>query len=250
MNEIQDIRWKQRFSNYEKALNKLKNAIENYDLVYKKEPNYNSDFLEQLRELIIKRFELTFELAWNVMKDYATSQSIPKVNGSRDAVKAAFKLELITNYQVWFDSIESRNKATHSYDEEVANEVFFDIMDKYFSEFQIFYNTMKIKLVEDKISIGLLDSQIEKMQEVFAKYPEIESAIVFGSRAKGNYKYNSDIDIVIKGENASNVSGDIVFDLEDLGIPFEIDLKVFNTISNQELIEHINRVGVSIYVRQ
>jgi nucleotidyltransferase substrate binding protein (TIGR01987 family) len=250
MENTQDIRWKQRFQNYEKALNRLKEAIEKSETFNDNEQKNDLDFFDIIKSGVIKSFEYTYELAWNVMKDYAASQGFLEPKSPKAAIREAFRIGLIQKYEIWSDVLQSRNKTSHTYDDEIANEVFFDIKDKYFSEFQIFYNVMKIKFIEDKLNVGLSEIQIEKIKTVFAKYPEIDSAIIFGSRAKGNYKYNSDIDIALKGENASTVSGDIAFDLEDLNFPNDFDLKVFNTISNQELVEHINRVGIAIYVKQ
>ena len=109
---------------------------------------------------------------------------------------------------------------------------------------------MQIKFIEDKISIGLPDAQIEKIIEVFSKYQEVESAIVFGSRAKGNYKYNSDIDIAIKGDVSLTLMNDISIELDELDMPLKIDLIIFNNIDNQELIEYVERVGMLLYNRE
>ena len=248
----QDIRWKQRFSNYEKALNKLKEAINELEAFNDCEQKNNIVFFDIVKIGIIKSFEFTFELAWNLIKDYAFYQGISDAKGSRDAFKIAVQLELITpsDFHIWFKMIESRNQTSHIYDEDIANEILIKIKSKYYAQFIAFYEVMKNKIAQEKLEIGLTDILIEKIQNVFSKYKEIESAIVFGSRAKGNYRNGSDIDIALKGEISFDLRTKIALALDEIEIPFEIDLKVFNTISNQELIEHINRVGVSIYVKQ
>ncbi len=86
----QDTRWKQRFSNYEKALNLLKEAVETYD----------SDSLEIIKEGTIQRFEFTHELAWNVMKDYLVEEGYQNIIGSKSATRQAFSVNLIENGQV------------------------------------------------------------------------------------------------------------------------------------------------------
>ena len=98
---------------------------------------------------------------------------------------------------------------------------------------------------------GLSNRSIEKIFEVFRANSEIKEAIIFGSRAKGNYHEGSDIDITLKGE-------ELTFDrllriesqLEDKYLPYKFDLSIFKNIENKELIEHINRVGKVFYNRE
>lgn len=91
---------------------------------------------------------------------------------------------------------------------------------------------------------GLEHSDIKKIQAVFASFPEVEEVILFGSRAKGNYKPTSDIDLTLKGEKINlAVLHQIENDLDDLLLPYKIDLSIFEQIDNPDLIEHINRVG-------
>ncbi|MDQ7016807.1 MAG: nucleotidyltransferase substrate binding protein [Gammaproteobacteria bacterium] len=109
-----DVRWKQRFQNYVNALAELSEAIE----------------LQQQRPLsklekqgFVKAFEFTHELAWNVIKDYFFYQGNSQIMGSRDATREAFQKGLITDGDNWMRMIKTRNKAVHTYDEEMAREV-------------------------------------------------------------------------------------------------------------------------------
>jgi type I restriction enzyme S subunit len=71
---------------------------------------------------------------------------------------------------------------------------------------------------------------------------------LYGSRAKGNYRPNSDIDLTLKCKNVDlSTLFKIETDLDDLLLPYKIDLSIFHKIENQDLIEHINRVGVVFY---
>jgi len=98
---------------------------------------------------------------------------------------------------------------------------------------------------------GLSDRTIEKFHTVFSKYPEIEEVVIYGSRAKGNYREGSDIDITLKGEKVTeNIRSKVWFDLDDLNTPYLIDLSVFNSLSSESLVEHINRVGLSFYKKK
>ena len=127
----EDIRWIQRFQNYEKAYLLLGRFIEKGDL---------SEFEKQG---LIKSFEYTYELAWNVMKDYLIYQGISGIMGSRDAIKQAFNKGLIKDGQLWINMIQDRIKTVHTYDEEAAEQVEHQIISVYFDLFSDFYQTMK-----------------------------------------------------------------------------------------------------------
>lgn len=126
-----DIRWVQRFSNYQRARSRLTSAVE---LAARREL---SD-LEQ--QGLIQAFEFVFELAWNVMKDYFHYQGDPDITGSRDAIRSAFKTGLVKDGEGWMQMIKSRNLSAHTYNESVANEIVTNILQKYhqlFAEFAI-----------------------------------------------------------------------------------------------------------------
>jgi len=98
------------------------------------------------------------------------------------------------------------------------------------------------------IQYGLKEEQITAIQNILAQHEEVEQAILFGSRAKGNYKPASDIDLILKGEKLNiTIQNKIANELDDLLLPYIFDLSVFHQISNQELLEHIDRVGVIVY---
>ncbi len=100
-------------------------------------------------------------------------------------------------------------------------------------------------------AFGLSDENILKIRNVFAKFAEVEKVIIYGSRAKGNYRYNSDIDLTLVGEQLSlNVQFRIDESLDDLLLPYKIDLSLFNQISNPDLVEHIQHVGVVFYQKE
>jgi len=91
---------------------------------------------------------------------------------------------------------------------------------------------------------GLSQTEIDKIRKTFARYPEIEKAILYGSRAKGTYKPASDIDLTLVGSSLDiTVLQKIETDLDDLLLPYKIDLSIFHQISNKELTERIQRFG-------
>lgn len=95
---------------------------------------------------------------------------------------------------------------------------------------------------------GLKLSVVKKMQEIFSAFPQVEEVILYGSRAKGNFKNSSDIDLTIKGENLNlKLINKISFCLDDLFLPQTFDLSIFNHISSPDLVEHIERVGQVFY---
>lgn len=99
-------------------------------------------------------------------------------------------------------------------------------------------------------TFGLKQSTIRKINSVFAAVPEIEQVILYGSRAKGNYRSGSDIDLTVKGEGVSlSLLLKIENMLDDLLLPYKIDLSLFHVLGDPDLIDHIRRVGVVFYAR-
>lgn len=95
---------------------------------------------------------------------------------------------------------------------------------------------------------GLQTQQIDAINHVFAKYPQIEQVILYGSRAKGNFKSGSDIDLTIIDQALSfSELLHIQSQLDDLLLPYKFDLSLKRSISNPDLLEHINRVGKIFY---
>jgi len=95
---------------------------------------------------------------------------------------------------------------------------------------------------------GLPQSAIQKINAVLSRYPQVEKAILYGSRAKGNYKNGSDIDLTLQGTSLSlNIVYKILDDIDELLLPYTIDLSIFKDISDPNVIEHIQRVGVKFY---
>jgi predicted nucleotidyltransferase len=99
---------------------------------------------------------------------------------------------------------------------------------------------------------GLTYATVEKIRGVFARFPAIEKAVLYGSRAKGNFKTGSDIDLTLYGEAHAltpDLRASIAGTLDDLMLPYTIDLSIFDMIDHAMLREHIERVGVVFYER-
>ena len=127
----EDIRWKQRFKNYLKALGQLQKFIA--------KGNLNELEVQGL----IQAFEFTHELAWNVMKDYFEYQGNTTITGSRDATREAFQKGLIQDGAQWMEMIKSRNQSTHTYNESTANEIRDRILNYYYDLFVSFKDKME-----------------------------------------------------------------------------------------------------------
>jgi nucleotidyltransferase substrate binding protein (TIGR01987 family) len=146
-----DTRWEQRFSNYVKAFLKLTQAVEyiKHKFIDENEPNNSSkkDYVldEMIREGLIQRFEYTHELAWKTRKDYAFYQGNNNIGGSRDATREAFQLKLVSNGEIWMEMIGSRNKTSHTYNEEIADEIYSKILKDYYPAFLEFHKNMEVK---------------------------------------------------------------------------------------------------------
>lgn len=102
----------------------------------------------------------------------------------------------------------------------------------------------------DASSFGLPPVAVEKIRAVFASHPQVERAVLYGSRAKGNYTKGSDIDLTLYGDDLNQTMLlQIIGELDDLLLPWMIDLSLFLSIDNMQLREHIERVGVVFYQR-
>jgi type I restriction enzyme S subunit len=98
---------------------------------------------------------------------------------------------------------------------------------------------------------GLSELTIEKIRGVFAQFSEIEKAVLYGSRAKGNFKTGSDIDLTLYGAAiTSDLHATIADRLDDLLLPYSIDLSLFDELDHAKLREHIERVGMVFYERE
>lgn len=95
---------------------------------------------------------------------------------------------------------------------------------------------------------GLKKETVQKIKTILASYTAVEEAVLYGSRAKGNFRPGSDIDLVLKGNNLNlQMINKISLDLDDLLLPYLFDLSIYHQITNADLIEHIGRVGKVFY---
>jgi nucleotidyltransferase substrate binding protein (TIGR01987 family) len=109
-----DIRWQQRFSNYKKALGQLREAVVLSE---------NRELSDLEKQGMIQAFEYTHELAWTTLKDFLEYKGQKDIYGSKDASRKAFQLGIVEDGEGWMDMIQSRNKTSHTYNRETAEEI-------------------------------------------------------------------------------------------------------------------------------
>jgi len=101
------------------------------------------------------------------------------------------------------------------------------------------------------MKFGLSENIIKEINNVFETYPKVKEVIIFGSRAMGNYKAGSDIDIAVKGNKITlDDILDISVRIENIISPYRMDLINFQSINDPDVIEHIKRVGKIFYKRK
>ena len=99
--------------------------------------------------------------------------------------------------------------------------------------------------------VGLSDQVAALIRDVFRKHPEVETVILYGSRAKGDHKPGSDIDLSLQGEGLSlSLLSTIHNELDELPIPYTVDLSILDRIDNSNLADHIQRVGKLFYSKE
>ena len=140
--ENKDIRWVQRFANYQKALQQLSKFIEKGEL-------------NELEEQgLIQSFEYTHELAWNTLKDFLENRGNKEIYGSKDTTREAFKLDLISEGEVWMDMIQSRNETSHTYNDETSKKISQSVINKYYPEFVVLESKLKDLVKKEIVALG------------------------------------------------------------------------------------------------
>jgi predicted nucleotidyltransferase len=100
-------------------------------------------------------------------------------------------------------------------------------------------------------SHGLTNETVAQIHEVLARFPEVEKAVLYGSRAKGNFKPGSDVDLTLMGAAVtSKIASQIRGELDDGLLPYTFDVSIFSELEQADLIDHIRRVGVVFYEKK
>jgi len=122
----QDIRWQQRFSNFNAALDSL---TEDMSILKTRKLNKTEE------KGLIQSFEYTYELGWKCLKDFCKARGVTDIIGSKDAIRYAFKTGLIENGEIWMDMVKNRVLTVHTYNREIAKKIVGKIINNYYPEF-------------------------------------------------------------------------------------------------------------------
>ena len=103
----------------------------------------------------------------------------------------------------------------------------------------------------ESLKFGLKQTTIDKINGVFSLHPEIEKVVIYGSRAKGNYRPGSDIDITLFGENVTrDTLSKLDWEIDELNTPYLFDISIYTKLNAPSLQEHIDRIGQVFYIKE
>lgn len=236
-------RWEQRFESFCKAIGRLQKYIEKGDLTELEEPG------------MIQTFEFTFELAWKTLKDFYAEQDggsengVPSIQGGKDAIRVAIKRGLIQDGKSWLEMLSDRNLSSHVYQEIFAAGLTQRIRSDYFPLFCKLRDTITNRENQDRDVFGFDEDDWELVRKAFQLCPEIESVVLYGSRATGRFHSGSDVDVALKGENLEfrHVLS-VANYFSDSNSPFLFDVSLYKELDDAIKAE-IDRNGLVIYSR-
>ena len=131
-----ELRWKQRFQNFEKAY-----------LLFDEAMQLDKATLSRLeKEGIIQRFEILIELAWKTLKDYLENEGYDQVKNSKQAIRVAFQDEIITDAENWMESLKKRNLTSHTYNEDILGQTLIFLTDVFYPLVRDLYFNLKKSL--------------------------------------------------------------------------------------------------------
>jgi nucleotidyltransferase substrate binding protein (TIGR01987 family) len=129
-----ELRWKQRFQNFENAYNTLNRMIDRYNI---------SPEDEAIQMALVQAFEFTYELAWNTMKDYLENEGYDEVKNSKQTIRTAFQAELITDAEQWMEMIQKRNLVSYAYNQVILHESVLYIREEFLPLVRKLYEDLK-----------------------------------------------------------------------------------------------------------
>ncbi|RJP31419.1 MAG: nucleotidyltransferase [Candidatus Omnitrophota bacterium] len=124
-----ELRWKQRFRNFEKAFFAFQRRMDDYE----KDPESESHQMA-----LVQGYEIIIELAWKVMKDYLQNEGYD-INTGKQAIRQAYQIEMIREGEIWLQALDNRNLASHTYDENLLNTLISFITEQFYPLVRDFY---------------------------------------------------------------------------------------------------------------
>jgi nucleotidyltransferase substrate binding protein (TIGR01987 family) len=237
--EKQDIRWEQRFEDYICSYESLRDAF----------------LLFQERELtilecrgVVQAFKVTLEISWETMRYFLEAKGFENVCGSKKIIRKAFNINLIKNGGIWLKMIELSDLMSDMYDKNEMMHATGFIFSNYIEEFEDFKQNL-FKLSKDEM-FGIHKETTDLLMSIFEKHDCIQKVIIYGSRAKGNYREGSDIDLTLKGYIETRELSVIVKKIQDSYTPYLFDISIYNDLVSCDLKESIDRDGKTFYKRK
>jgi nucleotidyltransferase substrate binding protein (TIGR01987 family) len=235
-------RWMRRYDSYTRALALLREAIQ----------AMRTHTIKDLeKEGLIKRFEFVCELGWKLQKDYLENEGAAiDVSSPSSVVKEAFTFRLIPSAELWMNAIKDRNLSAHIYDRDTAAAILGRIIDLHLPLFDALHRKLLDYLPPNDrpaTSHGLAERHIAIIRDIFAPYADrIERVDLFGSRATGRYRPESDIDMVVHGALTHDDVARIRRLLDETVLPYKIDLCAYHLIDYPPFKANIDAVAKTL----
>lgn len=215
-----DVRWQQRLQSYSRAASLLEDALAR-----------GPDVLNTLeKEGSVQRFKFTLELGWNLLKDYLQASGVAtpcRTATTRPYSSRASTRSVMSSFpHSWHYEKNLRSLLVPLLDVDATSDT-----------------TAALRLA----AAGLSPKTLALMRAVFQRYPDVTRVVLFGSRAKGTARPESDVDLALDGDVSPETVSRIAFELDDLPLPYRFDIKSFGSIQHPELRSHIQRVGIECY---
>ena len=141
MTDNENIRWKQRFQNFEKALTVFKDRC----LDVKEHPK-GSKYYDAFQMALVQAFEILIELSWKVLKDYLENEGYTEVQTGKRAFRQAFQDRIIENGEIWLKALEIRNSTSHIYDVSILEELNVFVVESFLPEVKKLHDTLQAEL--------------------------------------------------------------------------------------------------------
>jgi len=132
-----ELRWKQRFQNFERAYQTFNRIMKRFEATPED---------EAMQMALVQSFEFTYELAWNVMKDYLENEGFEEVQNAKRTIRTAFKASLIGDAEGWMEVTQKRNLASHTYNQQILAETVAYISSEFFPLVRKLYEDLKQRL--------------------------------------------------------------------------------------------------------
>ena len=141
MNNTEDIRWKQRFQNFEKALTVFKDRCSDVE-----DHPKGSKYYDAFQMALVQAFEILIELSWKVLKDYLENEGYTEVQTGKRAFRQAFQDGIIENGEVWLKALEIRNSISHIYDVDLLEDLNVFVVESFLPEVKKLHDTLQAEL--------------------------------------------------------------------------------------------------------